>query len=220
MVNSRYLFIWVSYPVTWGSKMATIKIPKYYRQRFLLLLLEMTGGQLSKTDFQKLLFLSQKEAGFNYYNFVPYHYGCYSFQAQSDIELMEAFGWLKINEKSINLLAKPKAFLKNNELITLSKFTRDFKNYRGQKLITYVYEKFPYYAIRSKIASKILNDYSLKNILTEKEKLVNQTETIYTIGYEGISFETYINKLIKHDIKYVMYAKIHSVESLVFLKVH
>ncbi len=71
------------------------KIPKFYRQRFLLLLLEMAGGHLSKMDFQKLLFLSQKEAEFSYYDFVPYHYGCYSFQAQSDIELLESFGWLE-----------------------------------------------------------------------------------------------------------------------------
>lgn len=92
--------------------MTTPKIPKYYRQRFLLVLLEMSGSRLSKMDFQKLLFLSQKEAGFSYYDFVPYHYGCYSFQAQSDIELLETFGWLEDGLKSINLLAKPKTFCK------------------------------------------------------------------------------------------------------------
>ena len=39
------------------------KPPTYHRQRFLLALLQSTGGCLSKLDLQKLLFLSAQEAG-------------------------------------------------------------------------------------------------------------------------------------------------------------
>jgi uncharacterized protein YwgA len=47
-------------------------------------------------DFQKLLFLAHQEAGFSYYDFVPYYYGCYSFQAASDLETLKSLGWIEI----------------------------------------------------------------------------------------------------------------------------
>ena len=181
--------------------MTTPKIPKFYRQRFLLLLLEMTGWRLSKMDFQKLLFLSQKEAGFSYYDFVPYHYGCYSFQAQSDIELLESFGWLEEKPESISLLAKPGACLSNDVLGEIDRFTKQFKGLRGRKLIRYVYERYPYYATRSKIAAEVLNEASYKRVSIERNKLTGKDKVIYTIGYEGLSFESYVNQLLKHDVR-------------------
>ncbi|MFQ5330103.1 MAG: DUF488 family protein [Thermodesulfobacteriota bacterium] len=177
------------------------KTPKFYRQRFLLVLLELAGGRLSKMDFQKLLFLSQKEAGFSYYDFVPYHYGCYSFQAQSDIELLESFGWLEEKSKSIKLLAKPRACLNNNERDAIDQFTKQFKGYRGQKLLTYVYEHYPYYATRSKIAAEVMDEAAYKKVSTEKNRLKGKDKVVYTIGYEGLSFESYVNQLIRHDVR-------------------
>ncbi|NOX08065.1 MAG: DUF488 domain-containing protein [Gammaproteobacteria bacterium] len=181
--------------------MTALKTPKFYRQRFLLLLLEMAGGCLSKMDFQKLLFLSQKEAGFSYYDFVPYHYGCYSFQAQSDIELLGSLGWLEENSKSINLLAKPGDCLKSGELDVINQFTKQFKEYRGRKLVTYVYERYPYYATRSKIATEILDEISYRKVSAERNKLIGKDKVIYTIGYEGLSFESYVNQLLKSDVR-------------------
>jgi len=176
-------------------------IPKFYRQRFLLALLEMAGSHLSKMDFQKLLFLSQKETGFSYYDFVPYHYGCYSFQAQSDIELLESFGWLEEKAESIELLAKSGNCLSNDEQTVMGQFVNRFKGYRGQKLVTYVYERFPYYATRSKIAANVLDEDSYKRVKDEVNKLKNKTKAIYTIGYEGRSFEEYANQLLRHDVR-------------------
>ncbi len=177
------------------------KIPKFYRQRFLLLLLEMAGGRLSKMDFQKLLFLSQQEAGFSYYDFVPYHYGCYSFQAQSDIELLETFGWLEEKPKTISLLAKPGACLKDNEIDQIGRFTKQYKGLRGKKLVAHVYEHYPYYATRSKIAAEVLDEASYRKVSKERRKLTSKDEVIYTIGYEGRSFEAYVNQLLKHDVR-------------------
>jgi len=177
------------------------KTPKFYRQRFLLLLLEMAGGSLSKMDFQKLLFLSQTEAGFSYYDFVPYHYGCYSFQAQSDIELLGSFGWIEEKPKSINLLAKPGVCLNDNDLDAIDQFIKRFKGYRGRKLVAYVYEHYPYYATRSKIAADVLDEALYKQVSKEQNKLTGKAKIVYTIGYEGLSFESYVNRLLKHDVR-------------------
>lgn len=159
------------------------------------MLLEMAGGRLSKTDLQKLLFLSQKEAGFSYYDFIPYRFGCFSFQAQSDIELLSSFGWLEEGEgeKDIKLLAKPNSSLNNGDLTAMRQFTNRFKDYRGQKLVTYVYKHYPYYATRSEIAAKILDEASHKIIRDEEDKLKGKVKAVYTIGYEGSTFENYAN---------------------------
>jgi len=177
------------------------KMPRFYRQRFLLALLETAGGHLSKIDFQKLLFLSQQETELSYYDFVPYHYGCYSFQAQSDIELLASMGWVEEKPKSITLLEKPKRCLNNNELAIVNQFAKRLRGHRGRNLVTYVYERYPYYATHSRIAANVLDEESYTKVVTEKSRLKSKAEVIYTIGYEGLSFEAYVNKLIKHDVR-------------------
>ncbi len=177
------------------------KAPKYYRQRFLLALLERSGGRLSKMDFQKLLFLSQKEAAFSYYDFVPYHYGCYSFQAQSDIELLASWGWLEESPKSINLLAKPPGCVNSHESAAIDEFTEQFKGHRGSKLLTYIYERYPYYATRSKIAAEVVNEAAYEKVKAELSRLKGNVNVMYTIGYEGLSFEGYVNQLLRHDVR-------------------
>lgn len=177
------------------------KIPNYHRQRFLLVLLELTGGSLSKMDFQKLLFLSQQETECPYYDFAPYHYGCYSFQAQSDIELLESRGWLQTVGNKIQLLEKPAIKMVGDELAKASHFVNKYKDYRGIRLVRYVYEHYPYYAIHSKMAKDILDNSSYEAVIQTGKKLRSNKKELFTIGYEGLSFEKYINQLIFHDVR-------------------
>lgn len=177
------------------------KTPNYHRQRFLLVLLELTGSRLSKMDFQKLLFLSQQEAECPYYDFVPYHYGCYSFQAQSDIELLESRGWLQTVGNEIQLLEKSAAGMARDELARASFFARKYKDHRGVELVRYVYEHYPYYAIHSKMAKDILSKSSYEAVIEAGKKLKSNAKKLFTIGYEGLSFEKYINQLICHDVR-------------------
>lgn len=175
--------------------------PKYHRQRFILVLLELTGGRLSKMDIQKLLFLSQQGTECPYYDFVPYHFGCYSFQAQSDIELLESRGWLHTEGNDIQLLAKSTAIMASDELNRASLFVKKYKDYRGTELVRYVYERYPYYAIHSKIAKNILDKHSYEAVIQAVEKIKSKTKELFTIGYEGLSFEKYVNQLICHDVR-------------------
>lgn len=180
--------------------MTKLKTPNYHRQRFLLALLELTGGSLSKMDFQKLLFLSQQDTECPHYDFVPYYYGCYSFQAQSDIELLESKGWLQTVDSEIQLLEKSAANMARDELARASYFARKYKDHRGVELVRYVYEHYPYYAIHSKMAKDILSKSSYEAVIQVREKLKSNAKKLFTIGYEGLSFEKYINQLICHDV--------------------
>lgn len=176
-------------------------IPKYYRQRFLLALLEMAGGELSKIDLQKLLFLAAQEADLGYFSFAPYHYGCYSFQAQSDVALMTSRGWLHESEKVVQLKFTVGACLAADKLRDLKSFLSRYDTLRGNKLLAYVYEHYPYYAIHSRVADGVLSPSSLRCVEKEKHALLREDRVLYTIGYEGIAFETYVNQLIRHDVR-------------------
>lgn len=175
------------------------KLPKFHRQRFILALISMAGGSLSRMDFQKLLFLSQQEADFSYFDFVPYQYGCYSFQAQSDVELLCKMGWLDSTSNRILVKQSPGLSLDLEAQARLDQFISCYKSMRGKKLVSHVYSAYPYYATRSRIANEVLDD--LSKVSKEKSKLKSKTTAIYTIGYEGITFEAYVNKLIQHDVK-------------------
>lgn len=177
--------------------------PTFYRQRLLIALLEAFNGKLSKLDLQKLLFLFmqkhfQKKQP---YEFIPYHYGCYSFQANSDIKTLINYGFLKI-DKTDNLIALNRedyhgiANIKNQDIESLKNFTHRHKDLSGDNLIAYVYKNYPYYTMHSKIAHKFI-DVPYKK---QASLFPHSAQDFYTIGYEGITFEKYINKLIDNNI--------------------
>lgn len=177
--------------------------PTFYRQRLLIALIEIFGGKLSKLDLQKLLFLfMQKHFCKKYpYEFIPYYYGCYSFQASSDIKTLENYGFLSIDDDTDMVCILNENNIKNvtiKDANLLKSFFNEHKNLSGDSLIGHVYNKYPFYTINSRIADKFLNKpYQKQRNLLFDSDIYN----FFTIGYEGISFENYINKLIENDIE-------------------
>lgn len=154
-------------------------------------------------DLHKLLFLYIQETGVDHYAFVPYRYGCYSFQAADDLDLLHKRGWLAQGNKELSLQS-PIAMLpwvqKNPERDAVRAWLREKPN-RGQSLVQEVYRRFPYYAINSEIKEQLLDNKELACVEKAAAIMTTTEKTIYTIGYEGIQFEDYINKLIKNGIE-------------------
>ncbi len=174
----------------------------FYRQKLLMALLETFGGHLPSKDLQKYLFLytklCEKEKS---YDFVPYKYGCFSFQSYKDKSKLIELGHLK-DEQDWEIRDARKKYsklLKNGETKKLKLFNERYKHLKGKKLIHHIYKNYPYYAINSLIAKDILNDAELNNVRAEKINI--KAPVLATIGYEGVSFEEYLNKLIRNDIK-------------------
>lgn len=180
---------------------ASNPIPKYHRQQYLLALLELAGGVLSKMDLQKLLFLAEQGTKNAHYDFIPYHYGCYSFQAQSDIELMESRGWLTIDGNRLNLNGSIVRHLTQSVIQHIKYILSKYNAYRGNELVRYIYENYPYFAINSKIAKTILSQEAYQSVQQSAESLGQEQSVLFTIGYEGLTLEQYINQLIKNDVK-------------------
>lgn len=167
----------------------------------MLIFIKLAGEPLSKIDLQKLIFLFQQKYKINYYDFVPYHYGCYSFQANEDMHIMQKQGWISIKDKNIELVNKyPKLI---DCYTDVKRFLSTYNDVRGNALIKTVYTSYPYYAINSKIAHRLLTKDELKKIQNIRQTAIRESQTLFTIGYEGITIEAYINKLIQNDIRLI-----------------
>ena len=136
------------------------------------------------------------------YDFVPYKFGCFSFQAMADKNNLVSKGYLA-DETTWELLNKQKNYSvvindSDDEKITL--FVDKYKSIKGKKLIKHVYRDYPYFAINSQIAADHLSAYELKKVNEAKPKK-RRKRLLATIGYEGGSIESYLNKLIQADVR-------------------
>ncbi|MBD3196436.1 MAG: DUF488 family protein [Candidatus Lokiarchaeota archaeon] len=172
-----------------------------YRKKLLLATVELFGGEVNATNFQKLLFLiSQKQAD-RRYDFVPYKFGCFSFQAMTDKNALIKKGYLE-NTKNWKLSIKERDFLttlskKDRQLLVNTK--DQFGNFKTHDLIRYIYLHYPYFAINSEIVHDFLSKKEIEKIYQLKPQ--NNEICLFTIGYEGDNLERYLNKLIKSNIK-------------------
>ena len=175
-----------------------------YRHKTLLALLQVFGGKLSNIDLQKLLFLfTQQCQQDKSYDFVPFRYGCFSFQSYADRRKFVERGIISDNPDAWHL-ADDKMHNFIEELTTgdnakLKLFRERYAELRGDALLKEVYTRFPYYATRSEIAERILSDEELQAVAGLRPS--QRAARFFTIGYEGKSFEQYLNQLIQNNVK-------------------
>lgn len=177
----------------------------YYRRKIILALLEIFEGQLTAKSFQKYLFLFTRNQTEKAFDFVPYQYGCYSFQANQDLTTLSKYGYLDITEQASgrHILLKQKgsylSMLNKSDRYGLAQIKEQFGTLSQTELIRHTYQNYPFYAINSKIAAEILNAGELAKV--SQQKRIIPGKGLFSIGYEGISLEAYINKLIINDVK-------------------
>lgn len=173
----------------------------YYRRKILLALLEIFDGRLNKISLQKLLMLVTKQQKKPDFHFVPYKYGCYSFQATADLKTMSKYNqvvldnndWVKTDtEKYLNNI-------KDSDRLVIRYIKQMYGNKTSDELIRYTYKKYPQLAINSVIAKEKLEPEDYLKVIEAKPK--SSKPILFTIGYEGISIEEYINKLIANNVK-------------------
>jgi uncharacterized protein (DUF488 family) len=186
---------------TSSNVVTNLPCPVFYRRKIILALLQLFEGRLEKIQLQKLLFLFSKQQEKAAYDFVPYKYGCYSFSANADMTAMVNRNLVNEDEKSFE---KKDNIDYLNELKPVDlKLLQDVKDTYGSMgvatLIKYTYVKFPFYTTKSVVAESILSKDELEKV--KKSKPIGNKTVLYTIGYEGISLEEYLVRLVKNDVK-------------------
>jgi len=169
-----------------------------YRQKTLLGLLSAFGGYLCSTDFQKYLFLFTQEFEQEpSFEFVPYRFGSFSFQSYADKRRLVEIGALADAEDW-----QLQQSFSTGGLLDEAAFGRCYAKYshlHGTKLLQDVYRRYPYYAIKSERAAKIMNDREMSAITAAHP--AGAAPCFFTIGYEGSSLDGYLNCLIKNNVK-------------------
>ena len=173
----------------------------FYRRKIILALLQLFDGQLDKIRLQKLLFLFTNKQGKAEYDFIPYKFGCYSYSANADMTAMVTRGFLNEDEKSFEKKDKTDYLkqLKPADLKLLQEVKANYGKMSATALMKHTYINFPFYATRSEAAENILTKDELEKVTKAKPK-GNKT-VLFTIGYEGISLEEYLVRLLKNDVK-------------------
>jgi hypothetical protein len=171
----------------------------------LLALIEAFGGRMFPISLQKALFLFTREQAQEnrVYSFVPYKYGCFSFNANHDLAVLEKYGYLKGIDNEI-VLCTPSHFLCELDLYDagiLRHICESYKDFSDNDFIDYTYKNYPYYAINSEIAYKHLNAEQMRLVVQKDHRQTFTNHTLFTIGYEGRSLEEYLNRLLVYGVR-------------------
>jgi uncharacterized protein (DUF488 family) len=163
------------------------------RQKLVLELLRQAGRAVSKLELMKWAFVLSKESetrgGDSFYEFLPYHYGPFSFALQRDLQTFSENATIVESEHNWEWnksqvvdypLTKPLTF-------DAMRIVTRFRNITVNETINYVYRKYPLYTVNSK-----------------RERLATRNiaePAIYTSGYEGLQIDGFLDRLIQSGIQ-------------------
>lgn len=173
----------------------------FYRRKIILALLQLFDGQVDKIRLQKLLFLFTQKQAKAEYDFIPFRFGCYSYSANADLTTMVSKGILSETNSEFKSLDKTDYLksLKEPDRTILQQIKINYGSMNATALMKHTYINFPYWATKSEKAASILTKAELEKV---KNSIPANNKTIlYTIGYEGISLEAYLNRLFQNDVK-------------------
>jgi len=175
----------------------------YYRRKILLALIEVFGGCLKSTDCEKLLFNFCQQTGKNHYDFFPYKYGPFSFLSYYDKRRMIDLGLLK-SADDFQLSTKHSYLneLTLSDKTALLNFKSTMGDLHGDKLVKKTYRDFPHFTSRSKIASRHFTPDEIKQLQFAWNTDTNPA--VFSIGYEGLTIDSFLNKLIANNITLVV----------------
>jgi hypothetical protein len=169
------------------------------RHRLLLGLLDALGGRVGNMDFQKLLFLYCRQASPSPYEFVPYRFGAFSFTSYADRRKLTERGLLANEEHHWVLTAAGRDLIANGLPLAAGQFVEATAHLRGDALVSHTYRQFPYYATNSEMAARILHNDPDALRRVDAARPVRKARLL-TIGYEGLSLEGYLNKVLEAGV--------------------
>jgi uncharacterized protein (DUF488 family) len=89
--------------------------------------------------------------------------------------------------------------LKESDKKQLLEIKMLYGNMNANSLMKHTYINFPYWATKSVKAESILTSDEFTKVIKSKAK--SSKTVLFTIGYEGISLEEYLNRLLRNDVK-------------------
>lgn len=167
------------------------------RQRVLLELLRRAPQPVGSTKLMKWLFLLREETDLarrvTFYDFVPYKYGPFSFTAYREIDSLRQLGYIGPGDFSIpkaatGNVASETRKLPRQVLDALDEVLGRYGRLDLERLLTSVYDRYSWFASRSELRPP-------------KAKPRPAPVAVYTVGYEGVSLDSFLSTLLRAGIR-------------------
>ena len=121
----------------------------FIRQKIILSLIDQMGGQTSRRLLVKLAFLLGKEARIkNFYEFVPYHYGPFSFTLYHELEMLGRNGYILFQpskdgiQRFKDVVMPPIDFALKSTIIN---FLEKYSTLSAETVVESVYSDYPWF---------------------------------------------------------------------------
>lgn len=169
------------------------------RERVVLHALHTAGKPVEKLALVKLLFLVRQETSVGdwipFYDFVPYLYGPFSFVLYDDLRRLGKAGLVRETGDTVELTPGSES---QEAYLALQKTVRGavtgvlsrYGDLSSEKVINYVYDRFPWFASRSR--------------LRPPGELKQAPVAAYTVGYEGRSLDGFLDHLLRSGIRRIV----------------
>ncbi len=163
------------------------------RYATLLLLLKHMGYVNGRVQFQKLLFLLEKNYHINTgYDFIPFKFGPYCQVIQEDIHHLDDYGYIEHEEVEkaggeilhrYQITDHGEQYLLENDFgdiydQVIQDLCYDFKNYSLRQLVKYVYDNYPEYTAHSQIKEQFFHPKPKQEEFTSADTLLDRKPII------------------------------------------
>ena len=166
------------------------------RQKLLLTMLAAAERPVERKELTKWAFLLRHESrdagGASFYDFVPFHYGPFSFSLYQEVGKLEEQGYIQERGESHWQTGSTKQAIVIDAALKsqAEDVVRQFRNLPLDDLLDKVYQAYPAYTVNSR----------RKKLATRKTASL----AVYTSGYEGLSVDAFLNRLVKTGIKHLV----------------
>ena len=164
------------------------------RQRGLLHLLKCADKPLSRIELTKWCFLLRHEmpshGGASFFDFVPYQYGPFSFSMYQELDKLAIQNYVETpDDKAVALtqLGESEASVPASVAEDIDAIVKRFRGFSMNRLLNYVYDRFPQYTVNSVREQRVQRPTALPNI--------------YTAGYERCSVDLFLSLLVSSGIR-------------------
>lgn len=165
------------------------------RQKILLSLLQTAERPVSRLELTKWAFVLRHESpsggGSSFYDFLPFHYGPFSFALYHEIGKLEQDGFVAQSDASHWEIGRvpPPSFDPALKMEATNVVRRLMKK-SVDNLIDEIYERHPLFTVNSK----------RRQLAARKVA----APAVYTSGYEGLSIDGFLNRLVSAGIKHLI----------------
>ncbi len=168
------------------------------RQKALVAILQEAGGSASRVQLMKWAFLlgmeTSSHGGSSYYRFVPYLHGPHSFVLYQEIDSLLRDGVLENGNDELKWQLKGSMEKRSLSLprpvkTDLRYIMNKYGSMSRRQLLDMVYERYPWFTINCEDASKRRASRPVADV------------AVYTIGYEGLSVDDFLNRLLENGVQ-------------------